>query len=575
MVPQNPLGLGTGDLVLLAIAGLLVLIGLAWRAPLETYARKLAGRTAWSMLFFFLLPILLRLLLLPNHPVPTPDVYDEFGHLLMADTLRHFRLANPPHALPQFFETFFVLQEPTYSSIYPPGSGLLLAIGWMLFGTPWAGVLLGVGAFCALCYWMLRAWTTPGWAFAGGLLAVIQFGPLNSWANNYWGGGAAAAAGCLVFGSLPRLLEKPREKPRTRDAVLLGVGLGMHLLTRQFESLFLFASVALFFAPLLRHRAELRPLWKTLPDTAIVLVPFVALILFQNRAVTGSWTMLPEALSQSQYGVPAALTFEPQATPHRDLTPQQEMDYRMQRGFRGEKPETVTTYLLRLEYRVRYYRFFFLAPLYLALVAFLFRLREYRFLWVAMTAALFALGTNFFPAFQVHYVAGIACLFVLMTVTGLETLGRVTIGGLPAGPDAMRLVAGLCAAHFLFWYGLHLVDRWDVSTAMRPYETWDAINHGNPERRVYVNRKLAAIPGKLLVFVRYLPRHIFQDEWVYNAADIDGARVVFARDLGTEENEQLRQYFPDRAVWLLEPDYPAPQVTRFPRPIPSPFENPN
>jgi hypothetical protein len=349
----------------------------------------------------------------------------------------------------------------------------------------------------------------------------------------------------------------------------------MHLLTRQFESLFLFASVALFFAPLLRHRAELRPLWKTLPDTAIVLVPFVALILFQNRAVTGSWTMLPEALSQSQYGVPAALTFEPQATPHRDLTPQQEMDYRMQRGFRGEKPETVTTYLLRLEYRVRYYRFFFLAPLYLALVAFLFRLREYRFLWVAMTAALFALGTNFFPAFQVHYVAGIACLFVLMTVTGLETLGRVTIGGLPAGPDAMRLVAGLCAAHFLFWYGLHLVDRWDVSTAMRPYETWDAINHGNPERRVYVNRKLAAIPGKLLVFVRYLPRHIFQDEWVYNAADIDGARVVFARDLGTEENEQLRQYFPDRAVWLLEPDYPAPQVTRFPRPIPSPFENPN
>jgi hypothetical protein len=570
MIPQNPLGLGTGDLLLLAIAALLVLTGLAWRSQIEPYARKLAERTSWSMLFFFLLPIALRLALLPNHPVPTPDLYDEFGHLLMADTLRNFRLANPAHAMPQFFETFFVLQEPTYSSIYPPGPGLVLAIGWTLFGTPWAGVLLGMGAFCALCYWMLRGFASPAWAFAGGLLAVVEFGPLNQWTNNYWGGGVAAAAGCLVFGALPRL----REKPRARDAVLLGVGLGMHLLTRQYESLFLFASVVLFFAPLLRHREKLRSLLKALPETAIVLVPFLALILFQNKAVTGSWTTLPEALSQYQYGVPASLTFQPHVTPHRELTPQQELDYRMQRGFRGEKPETVGTYFLRLEYRVRFYRFFFLAPLYVALVAFLFRLREYRFLWVALTAALFALGANFFPAFQLHYLAGIACLFVLMSVTGLRTLSGLRIGDQPAGLEAMRLLVALCAAHFLFWYGLHLVDRSDLSAAMRPYETWDAVNHGNPERRIAMNRKLAAIPGKLLVFVRYLPRHIFQEEWVYNSADIDEARVVFARDLGTEANERLRRYFPDRAVWLLEPDYPVPQVTWFPRPMASPFLTP-
>ncbi len=43
MIPQNPLGLGMGDLLLLAIAALLAPAGVAWRSRLEAYARKLAG----------------------------------------------------------------------------------------------------------------------------------------------------------------------------------------------------------------------------------------------------------------------------------------------------------------------------------------------------------------------------------------------------------------------------------------------------------------------------------------------------------------------------------------------------
>jgi hypothetical protein len=489
-----------------------------------------------------LLPVVLRLALLAHHPVPSPDVYDEFGHLLQADTLRHFRLANPPHPLPQFFETFFVLQEPAYSSIYPVGQGLALAIGWAIFGLPWAGVVLSVAAFCALCYWMLRAWTTPGWALAGGLLAVAEFGPLSQWMNSYWGGAFAAAAGCLVFGSLPRL----RNGPRTRDAVLLGVGLGMHLLTRPYESIFLFLGVVLFFVP------HPRKLARVAPDVILVLIPAVAIMLFQNKTVTGSWTTLPEMLSQYQYGVPAALTLESNPVPHRPLTREQALDYKMQLSFHTG-PETITSYLERLEYRVRYYRFFFLAPLYLALVVFLVTIREFRFVWVVLTLLLFSLGVNFFPAFQLHYIAAVTCLFVLVSVAGLER-----IGGAPA-----RLIVFLCVAHFIFWYGLHVFDDSEVSMAMRPYETWDAINHGNPERRIYVNRQLAAIPGKLLVFVRYYPQHIFQDEWVYNAADIDAARVVWARDLGEAEDEKLRSYYPGRAVWLLEPDFRPPRLTPF------------
>ena len=221
---QNPIGFGGPDFVELAAAVVLLLLALTWRPLIEPAAGRLAARTAWCMLILAALPVALRLALLAHHPAPSPDIYDEFSHLLVADTLRHFRLANPAHPMHRFFETFFVLQEPTYSSIYPIGQGAVLALGRLVFGHPWAGVVLPVAAFCALCYWMLRAWTTPLWALVGGVLAAIEFGPLCYWMNSYWGGAVPAAAGCLVFGALPRL----RSAGRARDAGLLGLGLSIH-----------------------------------------------------------------------------------------------------------------------------------------------------------------------------------------------------------------------------------------------------------------------------------------------------------------------------------------------------------
>jgi hypothetical protein len=71
------------------------------------------------------------------------------------------------------------------------------------------------------------------------------------------------------------------------------------------------------------------------------------------------------------------------------------------------------------------------------------------------------------------------------------------------------------------------------------------------------------LPGRILIFVRYWPGHIFRNEWVYNAADIDGSRVVWARDLGDAEDEKLRAYYPNRAAWLLEPDARPPRLSPY------------
>jgi hypothetical protein len=555
---RNPIGFGASDFVELAVALVLVALLLS-RSWIEPYVRRLAEHTAWSMLFLGLLPIALRLALLPRYPIPAPSVSDDFSYVLLADTLRHFRLANPSHQLSQFFETYFALQQPTYSSIFPLGQGLALAIGWTLFGHPWAGVALSVGAFCALCYWMLRAWTTPVWAFIGGLLAVTQFGPLNQWMNSYWGGAVSAMAGCLVFGSLPRIINTGGR----RDAALLGLGVGLQILTRPYESIFLTAGALIFLISSARNWIQFKRLVALMPIAVLALSPALALILFQNRSVTGSWSNMPYMASRYQYGIPTTFTVQPLPVPHRQLTPQQQSDYEAQSAVRGPGTDTFSTYWTRLADRVRFYRFFLLAPLYLAVPFFLMRAREFRFAWVLLTLLLFALGTNFYPYFYTHYIAAVACLFVLISVIGLERLSHVRIAGQSTGRGAARLILFLCAAHFLFWYGLHAAGDTDMLSAMLRFETWDAINSGDPYGRIAIDRQLARLPGRLLVFVRYSPRHEFV-EWVHNTADIDAARVVWARDLGAAENEMLRRYYPDRTVLLVEPDARPPRLTPYP-----------
>jgi hypothetical protein len=551
---HNPIGFGAADFVEIALALLLVWFALAWQRFADRVGR-LASKTVWCMLILAALPVVLRLALLHTSPIPTALGADDFSYLLLGDTLSHFRLTNPTHPMHRFFETLFVLQEPSYSSIYPLGPGLALAFGKLVFRQPWAGIALSTAAFTSLCYWMLRAWTKPGWALLGGVLAVIQFGPLSHWMNTYWGGALAAAAGCLVFGSMPRL----RDHWRTRDAILLGLGLAIHVLTRPFESIFLLLSVILFFAPEYR---QVRPLLKAGTIAALIALPAIGLIALHDKRVTGSWTTLPYALCRFQYGVPSTFVFQPNPVPHRELTREQNISYEIQSFVHGDRAETLATFFERVAGRVRFYRFFFLAPLYLALPAFFWSFRDSRMRYVFATLLLFFLGTSIYGYFYAHYVAGVTCLFILVTVVSLDQLSRLRIANHLVGPDAVRVIAFLCGAHFVFWYGVQLASNQDFSKDLEQYETWDEVNHGDPDGRIGVNTQRAQVPGKQLVFVRYWPKHTVT-EWVYNGANIDSQAVVFARDLGAPENEQLRSYYPDRKVWLLEPDARPPRLSPY------------
>lgn len=64
--------------------------------------------------------------------------------------------------------------------------------------------------------------------------------------------------------------------------------------------------------------------------------------------------------------------------------------------------------------------------------------------------------------------------------------------------------------------------------------------------------------------MRYSAAHPPELEWVYNRADIDGSKVVWARDMGREQNAELLRYFETRRIWLVEADLTPPRLSAYP-----------
>jgi len=72
------------------------------------------------------------------------------------------------------------------------------------------------------------------------------------------------------------------------------------------------------------------------------------------------------------------------------------------------------------------------------------------------------------------------------------------------------------------------------------------------ERRIYVNRQLP--DTRQAAGIRsLLPQHIFQDEWVYNAADIDRRPRGLGPRPGEAEDEKTAQLLSRPRRLLLEP----------------------
>jgi hypothetical protein len=542
------------DLNLLEIAAILVGV-VAWRKgwrPKWDWVPNPRWTWLWAV-GIALGVVLLRVALVPVLPAPVPLVADEFSHLLLASTLLQGRLANPTHLLWRHFESLHIIQQPHYVSNYFPGMGAMLALAIWATGNPWVAVLAECAAFLAVLYWALRGWMPKRWSLYGVSLAALRFGIGSYWVNAFHGGFLPAIGGALVFGAFGRL----RREISLVQGVVFGLGLAVMALTRPFEG-------ALFSAPILGVLLwERRKLWereKSLAQVATLVLPVAALVSIAGamlcvyfKEVTGSPFVSTYQVSQKTYGWPMGLAWTP--------PPKVEHDHiELARYYKYELSERGTVdgpidFIEYITFRLQeYWRFFFgpILTIPLLFVAGVWRRR--RVLFLALSGAFFAVMLE--GAASPHYIAVATAVIVAILVECVRHMHGARVKLTRALPVAMGAVLLLR----IVAQNVHVPYSQEVN-----FQSWCCRVEGNLNKSRIV-RSLEQVPGNHLVFVKSKAKSSNLFQWIYNEADIDASRIVWARDLGELKNAELAEYYNgSRKIWLVDPNVePATYIRYFP-----------
>jgi len=542
------------------LAGRHPALGSQWFARIEGQLSRLAQRKRLAVFAVGILTLGLRLAVLPAEPIPHPAVHDEFSYLLQADTFAHGRLTNPTPKMWEHFETFHEIFQPTYCSKYFPAQGLFLALGQVVFGHPYWGVWLTSGLMCAAITWMLQGWFSPGWALVGGLIATMRFGVFGYWADSYWGGNVAAIGGALVLGALPRI----KSLPRVWDSIFMGLGLALLANSRPWEGLVLCIPIAVILVVwMMGQDSPAFPilLRRILLPLGAILAICLAWLGYYNRVTTGDPLRTPYQVYVQTYRALPYMVWQ-----HVPTQPQYRhaMFRQLEIGVEGEQYRNLATpngHLAKIASAIIY----FLGPALLLPFAGLLAAPPYRFGWRELNPdsrmllailTVSCVGAELSVVYSPHYSAPVTGVIIALVLLAMRRLKR---GG-EKGVFFCRSVVIICAVVFM----LRALPA-PLRVSASEFHTYGLnqfamSNSKGRDLRASTEATLGAIPGDHLVIVRYSPEHDVRLEWIYNDADIDHAKIVWARDMDAVENQRLLMYFEGRRIWLLQADATPPKL---------------
>jgi len=178
-----------------------------------------------------------------------------------------------------------------------------------------------------------------------------------------------------------------------------------------------------------------------------------------------------------------------------------------------------------------------------------------RFLLLAAGVSFAGMALPFL--FLPHYAAPVTTLVYAFVLRTMRYIRPFYFGAKPVGLGITRAIAVSCVLLAVVRISAPIVG---IPLTPPRLKTWASENYKFPERPATISA-LKGLGGLHLVFVvaqKGIDQNTF--DWVYNAADIDASKIVWARDLGPVRNQELITFFSNRQLWILHPNGTAPTL---------------
>jgi hypothetical protein len=219
--------------------------------------------------------------------------------------------------------------------------------------------------------------------------------------------------------------------------------------------------------------------------------------------------------------------------------------------------------LVKIQFTAQFYiSFALLPPLIMLRRAFL----DKRIRFLTNTIIVMVAGLLIEIYLLPHYVAPFTAAFYAIGLQAMRHLRVWKPEGKPVGLALTRMTIAVCVV----MAGVRVFARpLRIAPPELPVNNWNCTWFG-PEHygveRAQIESEFEKMPGGQLAIVRYGAAHNTLNEWVYNAPDIDGSKVVWAREMDSKDNMELIHYYAGRKVWLVEPDAIPARISPYPVP---------